>query len=132
MQDQPTTLNIQKAVAFFRQAGLARLIEKLREKYIELGKVGGHIILESSTASERQAVASFLGKPLSSDVNLKVRVAELEKAVQHSFACSLPALLNAFFPEQPLVTRQERRAIHTAHQEAFQQQLAAIDRKSVV
>ncbi len=126
MQDQPTTLNIQKAVAFFRQAGLARLIEKLREKYIELGKVGGHIILESSTASERQAVASFLGKPLSSDVNLKVRVAELEKAVQHSFACSLPALLNAFFPDQPLVTRQERRATHTAHQEAFHQQLTAI------
>ena len=126
MQDQPTTPNIQKAVAFFRQAGLLRLVEKLREKYIELGKVGGHIILESSTVSERQAVASFLGKPLSSDVNLKVRVAELEKAVQHSFACSLPALLNAFFPDQPLVTRQERRAIHTAHQEAFQQQLTAI------
>ena len=126
MQDQPTTPNIQKAVAFFRQAGLSRLVEKLREKYIELGKVGGHIILENSTASERQAVASFLGKPLSNDINLKVRVAELEKAVQHSFACSLPALLNAFFPEQPLVTRQERRATHTAHQEAFQQQLTAI------
>jgi len=118
-------MNEQKAVAFFKQAGLSRLAEKLREKYIELGRAGGQIILEHSTASERQAIASFLGKPLSSDVNLKVRVADVEKAITHSFACSLSAFLNAYFPGQPLVTRQEQRASRTARQDAFHQQLAS-------
>src|SRR2546426_813286 len=119
-------MNVQKAVTFFRQAGLSRLVERLREKYIELGRAGGYIILENSTTTERQAVASFLGKPLSNDVNLKVRVADVEKATTHSFGCSLPALLNAYFPDHPLVTRQEQRASRTARQDAFHQQLASI------
>ncbi len=126
MQNRSITSNEQKAAAFFKQAGLSRLAEKLREKYIELGRAGGQIILEHSTAIERQAIASFLGKPLSSDVNLKVRVADVEKAITHSFACSLPALLNTYFPDQPLVTRQEQRASRTARQDAFHQQLASI------
>jgi uncharacterized protein (TIGR02679 family) len=126
MQDKSTTTDLQKAVVFFRQSGLSRLVERLREKYIELGRAGGQIILENSTASERQAVASFLGKPLSSDVNLRVRVADVEKAITHSFGCSLPALLNAYFPGRPLVTRQEQRASRTARQDAFHQQLASI------
>ena len=125
MQDKSTTTDLQKAVVFFRQSGLSRLVERLREKYIELGRAGGYIILENSTAGERQAVASFLGKPLSSDVNLKVRVADVEKAITHSFGCSLPALLDAYFPGQPLVTRQEQRASRTARQDAFHQQLAS-------
>lgn len=119
-------MNEQKAVSFFKQAGLSRLVEKLREKYIELGRAGGQIILEDSTANERLAVASFLGKPLSGDINLKVRVADVEKAVLHSFGCSLPALLNAYFPDRPLVTRQEQRATRMARQDAFHQQLASI------
>ena len=126
MQDKSTIPDLQKAVAFFKQAGLSRLAEKLREKYIELGRAGGQVILEHSTASERQAIASFLGKPLSSDVNLKVRVADVEKAITHSFACSLPALLNTYFPDQPLVTRQDQRASHTARQDAFYQQLVSL------
>src|SRR5215467_15111578 len=119
-------MNEQKAVDFFQKAGLSRMVENLREKYIELGRVGGQIVLDNSTGNERQAFASFLGKPLSGDVDLKVRVADVEKAVMHSFGCTLPALLNAYFPDRPLVTRQEQRAIRTARQDAFHQQLVSI------
>jgi uncharacterized protein (TIGR02679 family) len=119
-------MNEQKAVDFFKQAGLSRMIEQLREKYVELGRAGGQIILENSTASERQAVASFLGKPLSADVNLKVRMVDVEKAIRHSFGCSLPVLLNAYFPDRSLVTRQEQRANRIARQAAFLQELVSI------
>jgi uncharacterized protein (TIGR02679 family) len=119
-------MNAQNAVAFFKQAELVRLIEKLHEKYIELGRAGGQVVLENSTSSERQAVASFLGKPLSADLNLKVRVVDIEKAIMYSFGCSLPALLNAYFPDRPLMTRQEQRANRNARHDAFHQELASI------
>jgi len=70
----------QKAAAFFTQAGLSRLAAKLYEKYIEVGQVGGQIMLEDCTAVERRNIASFLGRPLYPDAMIKVRLADVEKA----------------------------------------------------
>src|SRR6266702_6699248 len=99
--------NVQKAVTFFTQAGLSRLLMKLRQKYIELGQVGGQVLLEESTAEERRNIASFLGRPPYRDASFKVRLVDIEKAVKHSFDCTLPDVLAVFFPDQPLVTRQQ-------------------------
>src|SRR5581483_10909163 len=118
---------VQKAVVFFTRAGLARVLARLREKYIEQGRVGGQIVLAESTVDERRALASFLGTPPVPDGPLKIRLADIDKALgQSGFACTLPDLLRAFFPDQPLVTRVEKRAVHAAHQAYFQTALQAI------
>jgi uncharacterized protein (TIGR02679 family) len=118
--------NAQKAVEFFYRAGLSRLVDKLYEKYIEVGQVGGQIILQDSTVNERREIASFLGKSLYPGATIKVRPVDVEKALNHSFDCTLPELLRTFFPDRKLITRPERRTIHTAHQAHFHSALMAI------
>ena len=118
--------NAQKAVEFFTQAGLSRLVDKLYEKYIEVGQVGGQIVLQDSTVNERREIASFLGKPLYPDATIKVRPVDVEKALNHSFDCTLSEMLRAFFPDRKLITRPERRTIYTAHQAQFHSALTAI------
>lgn len=99
----------------------------MRKKYIELGQVGGIVVLKDSTSLERREIASFLGKsPYPPEKPLRVRLVDFEKALLHSFGCDLPALLTAFFPEQPLVTRASLRETRASHQGRFSAQLHAI------
>ena len=118
--------NAQKAVEFFTQAGLSRLVDKLYEKYIEIGQVGGQIILQDSTVNERREIASFLGKSLYPNATIKVRLVDVEKALKHSFDCTLPNVLRAYFPARKLITRPEERATRTTHQVQFRSALMAI------
>ena len=118
--------NVQKAVTFFTQANLHHLLAKLREKYIEIGRVGGQVLLENTTPGERREIASFLARPPYADSNLKIKLSDIEKALQHSFNCGLPELLAAFFPDQPLVTHQARREAHAIHQADFRASLLSI------
>ncbi len=127
MNDPSPNSNVQKAVMFFRQAGLSRLLAKLREKYVELGQVGGQVVLADSTAGERREIASFLGKPPYRDATLKVRLADVDKALRQSgFDCTLPDVLTAFFPDQPLVTRPQQRTARAMRQADFRAALLAI------
>ncbi len=127
MNYQPPNSNVQKAVAFFQQAGLSRLLAKLREKYVELGQVGGQVVLEDSTASERREIASFLGKPPYRDTTIKVRLVDIDNVLRRSgFACTLPDVLTAFFPDAPLVTRPQQRTARALQQENFRTALLAI------
>ncbi len=121
-----TPQNVQKAVAFFTQANLSRLLAKLREKYIEVGRVGGQVLLEDTSPGERRELASFLSRPPYADTNLKVKLVDVEKALQHSFNCTLPALLTAFFPDQPLITRQSKREARVIHQADFRTSLLSL------
>ena len=123
MNDQQ---DAQKAAAFFTQAGLSRLAAKLYEKYIEVGQVGGQVILEECTPVERRNIASFLGRPLYPDALIKVRLADVEKALKHSFHCTLPAMLRACFPDSAFITRREQRAMRATQQAHFRAALASI------
>jgi uncharacterized protein (TIGR02679 family) len=118
--------NVQKAVTFFTQANLSRLLAKLREKYIEVGRVGGQVLLEDTTSIERREIASFLARPPYASNSPKVKLVDVEKVLQHSFGCTLPDLLIAFFPNQPLVTRQAKREAHAIHQADFRASLLSI------
>jgi uncharacterized protein (TIGR02679 family) len=119
--------NVQRAVTFFRQADLERLLHKLREKYIEIGAVGGQIQIKDSTAHERREIASLLEKPPYRDTTIRIKLSAIDNALQRSsFKCTLPELLAAFYPDQPLITRPQQRAARTSHQEQFQQALQAI------
>ncbi len=119
--------NVQRAVAFFTSVGLTRLLERLREKYIEVGNVGGQVVIVDSTANERRELASFLGKAPFQGETIKVRLRDVDAALQRSgFACTLPDVLHAFLPEQPLITRKEQRAAHALHQTDFRDALQSI------
>src|SRR5712691_1051746 len=127
MKDNHGAPDVQRAVAFFTQANLSRLLEKLREKYIELGRVGGQITLEDTTPGERREIASFLGKAPYRETEIKVRLVDVDRALRQSgFACELPDLLNAFFPGKPLVTRPQQRAMRAIHEADFHAALASI------
>src|SRR5436309_1955461 len=82
-----------------------RLRLRLPEQNIEVGRVGGHVLLEDTTLSERREIASFVARPPYAGKSLKVKLVDVEKVLQHSFGCSLPDLLVGFFPAQPLETR---------------------------
>jgi uncharacterized protein (TIGR02679 family) len=124
-RDQQAMQNAQKAAAFFSQAGLSRLTAKLLDKYIEVGQVGGQVILPDCTANERRDIASFLGKRLYPDTTIRVRLADVERALKHSFNCTLPAMLKAYFPDRALLTRADQRAIRIARQAQFRSALVA-------
>ena len=127
MTDISSPENVQRAVNFFRQADLERLLLKLREKYIELGVVGGQVQLKESTLHERREIASFLERPPYRDTTIRVKLSDMDSALRRSrFECSLPDLLAAFFPEQPLITRPQQRAAHASHQDQFRHALQAI------
>ena len=127
MKDNHGAPDVQRAVAFFMQVNLSRLLEKLREKYIELGRVGGQITLEDATPGERREIASFLGKAPYRETDIKVRLVDVDRALRQSgFACKLPDLLNAFFPGKPLVTRPQQRAMRAIHEADFRAALASI------
>ena len=115
--------NVQKAITFFTQANLHRLLAKLREKYIEIGRVGGQVLLENTTPGERRDIASFLARPPYTDSSLKIKLSDIEKALQHSFNCGIHELLTAFFPGQPLVTRPAKREALAIHQTNFRANL---------
>lgn len=118
--------NVQRAVHFFVQAHLSRLVAKLRERYIELGRVGGQVLLEDSTPEERRNLASFLGKRISAEATIKVRLADIDNTLKRDYDCELPDLLLAFFPDQPLVTRPEQRTALAMHHTDFRTALEAI------
>jgi len=123
----PIPEHVQRAADFFCKAGLERLLLKLREKYIELGVVGGQVQLKESTLHERREIASFLERPPYRDTTIKVKLSDMDSALRRSrFECSLPDLLAAFFPEQPLITRPQQRATHASHQDQFRHALQAI------
>ncbi len=127
MSENASDEHVQRAVAFCTQAGLTRLLSLMRQKYIEVGQVGGQVVLNDSTALERRELASLLGKPpYPSEKPVRVRLIEFEKALLHSFGCTLPALLTAAFPNQPLITRKTAREATAEHQARFRAALTAI------
>src|SRR5690348_16561461 len=99
--DVPYPENAQRAADFFHKAGLDRMLLKLREKYIELGVVGGQVQLKESTLHERREIASFLEKSPYRDTTIRIKLSDMDSALRRSrFGCSLPDLLVAFFPDQ--------------------------------
>ena len=118
---------VQKAMHFFAQANLLHLLELMREKYIEVGQVGGQVVLSESTPQQRRELASFLGKSPYTGETLKIRLRDMDSALQHSgFACTLIEVLQALTPDQLLETRKERRATQAVQQNAFHEALQAL------
>lgn len=124
MEPDSISNQMQQTVLYFREAALTRLLQELRQKYIRQGEVRGTITIPEPTWVERTFLAELLGQPLPPETACKVSLKAFDAALQQSgFLCTLPSLLSAFFPEQPLQTRKEQRAQQAANLAAFQQRL---------
>jgi uncharacterized protein (TIGR02679 family) len=99
----------------------------LYEKYIEQGRAGGQVVLSHCLPEEQREIARFLGRSLPPSDTLTVRLVDFQQALaRSSFACDLPALLLALFPERPALTRPEQRERQLSHQQRFSAEIAAL------
>ena len=111
--------DLQKASAFFQQPAWVRLLEAIYKKYMDRG-ISGQVVLDQCTREEQREIARFLQRSLPATDRLSVRLADFQAALeQSSFACSLPDLLQALFPERPHVTRVQQRTQQTRLHQQF-------------
>jgi uncharacterized protein (TIGR02679 family) len=98
----------------------------LYTKYIEQSQIRGRIVLSQCTEEEQRDIARFLGKPFSPSTDLAVRLADFQQALTKSFACELPDLLQALFPEHTHITRTQRKEQRFLAQQAFERKLSLL------
>ncbi len=129
MPDQEqNSANTQRAAHFFQQPERIRLLEELYTKYMALGRIGGQVLLRKSTLEERREIASFLGKRMSTDEDIVVRLIDFQQALlESSFPCALPDLLHALFPQRPQRTSPQQREQRVRQQETFRAALEALE-----
>jgi len=108
--EHDTNQNIQQAVEFFLHHDRIRLLDALYQKYITLGRIGGQVTLKDNRDEERREIASFLNKKFPPQSDITVRLSDFQQALAASnFACDLPELLTALFPDRPHLTNPQRR-----------------------
>lgn len=126
-QHPVNALSLQKAILFFKQPAWTRLTEALYKKYIEYGRIGGQVVLQQCTSEEQREIARFLGRPLPSATDLSVRLTDFQQALtKSSFACDLPILLLALFPERSHVTKQQQKEQQVLFQQQFSEDLSLL------
>lgn len=119
--------SLPNAILFFKQPVWTHLTEALYKKYIEDGQVRGQIVLPQCTSEEQREISRFLGKPLPQAGDLTVRLTDFQQAlVNSSFACDLPTLLRALFPERSHVTRRQQKEQRVLFQQQFYEELSLL------
>lgn len=115
-------MSAREAAEYFRQRPLGRVLERLRNRYIELGRAGGTVSLESPTQEELSALRAFLSDPLKRQgdgaVVLSLGAFEAELHQGSRFECTLREALEAYF-DAPLVTKREARETEQQSWEDF-------------
>ena len=123
---EPST-NLERAVAFFEAPVWSRLLTGLYDKYMRQGDARGQVTLRACTPEEQREIARFLRKRLPPQSDLTIRLADFQTALSESgFACDLRALLTAYFPERPQITRPEQQEQRAAAQQRFFDALASL------
>ncbi|HEU5198658.1 MAG TPA: TIGR02679 family protein [Ktedonobacterales bacterium] len=123
---EPTT-NLERAVAFFEAPVWSRLLTGLYDKYMRQGDARGQVTLRACTPEEQREIARFLRKRLPPQSDVTIRLADFQTALSESgFACDLRALLAAYFPERPQITRPEQQEQRAAAQQRFSDALASL------
>ncbi len=123
--EQP--LHIKKAVRFFTDASLERLLLLLKQKYIDKSGLIGSITLSDSTDNERDYLSGILDKHFAKGEVIKIPLAAFDVWLRKSgFHCSLTELLTAFFSDGPLETKRELRDQQATRYTRFREQLEGI------
>ncbi len=123
--------NVERAAAFFKQPVWVRLLDSIYRAYMMNGSARGQASLRAYTSEEKQSVMRFLNKRPSNKYNnqalLTVNLADFQKALNASgFACELPDLLKALYPERSHITRQTQRQSRAEAKQAFYDALTAL------
>ncbi len=123
---EPST-NAERAVAFFKNPAWLRVLAAVYDKYMREGTAGGRVTLLACSAEEQREIARFLNRRIPARSDVTIRLADFQKALDQSgFACDLRALLTAYFPERPQITRLEQREHRALSQHRFSDALSAL------
>ena len=94
---------------YLRQPGFARLWPLVREKYVQLGRVGGSVLVRGLSDVEREALAGLLARNFHGQSHVTVRLEHLDAALQATkYEVSLEDWLLHLYPDE-LLTRREQR-----------------------
>ena len=66
------------------KVGLNRLLIKLKDKYISLGRYSGTVELEKITPQEAEDLSNFLGRTIKPNTKIKISYREIEKKLQQT------------------------------------------------
>ena len=100
----------QEAVEFFRSTPVYdRLLHAVKERYVQLGRIGGTVTLRNLSGQDQQDLAAFLGKSFLREEQVKIALQDFLKAFQigRFREVTLSELLETYFAEQ-LITKAER------------------------
>lgn len=100
---------MEECLSYFSGKRVYRLLfEKLRDKYISLGHLGGSVTLTSLTMEEKEQLGGFLQKNYRGNKTVTVSAAALSKALDNSRFAGLSwiSILEEYFSE-PLIGKQE-------------------------
>jgi uncharacterized protein (TIGR02679 family) len=113
---------LEKCILYFRQyPGFHRVFEKLREKYISLGRWGGTVRVENPTAMERDALTGFLRKDCLRQKSISVSVEAMQKGLDASRFSGLAMgdVLESYFGGSPVSKRDLLQAFEKERQAFF-------------
>lgn len=117
----PESLTLTECVQYFKTTpGFARLFEKMREKYVSLGNLGGTIHLDNLSPDEQEALTGFLRKDFYNKKNAAIKVEKLAEALQHTRfeEFSLEAVLKEYFSGD-IVSVKEEAALYEVRKQKF-------------
>lgn len=119
--------NLERAVAFFKKPVWTRVLAAVYDKYIQQGEARGQVTLRACAAEEQREIARFLNKRIPPRSDVTIQLADFQTALNESgFACDLRALLAAYFPDRPQITRPEQREQRALLQQRFSDALSVL------
>ena len=92
------------------KVGLNRLLIKLKDKYISLGRYSGTVELEKITPQEAEDLSNFLGRTIKPNTKIKISYREIEKKLQQTKyrEYSWKEVFHNYFNETLITKKQEQ------------------------
>ncbi len=104
---------IQQCSEYFKNnPGFSRAFDKIRDKYISLGKIGGTIKINNLTMEEKEALTGFLKKNYYKN-SVSISVNKFEEALKGTpfQGLDFPQILETYF-EEDIITKKEKIKIY--------------------
>ena len=113
-------MNKELALYLKSKQGLNRLFEKLREKYISLGRYNGSVTLKLITEDESIDIGNLLGKRIEQGSTLKTSFQEITKKIeQGKFSGFEWSELFQYYFKDKVVGKKEKKEIEKKEEIAF-------------
>lgn len=117
---------LDECVHYFKERRIyERLFEKIREKYIRLGHLGGSVTLPSLSMQEKRELGGFFQKDFAMTKSVTISAAKMEKALKDSRFAELEwrEILEAYFGEPMQARKEQLQQEEVARMQYFDHQL---------